>query len=97
MNSMKSRFKKSEKIVSRKVADEFILVPICRSTKEVESIYTLNEVAARVWELIDGKETMESISDRIREEFEVSKEEAQYDIKELFDHFMEINVIKKVD
>lgn len=94
---MKERFKKSEKIVSRRVADEFILVPICRSTKEVESIYTLNEVAARIWELMDGEMNIELIVHKITEEFDVTKEEVERDIQGLVDHLERINALEKVD
>jgi len=93
---MKRRFKKSEKIVSRRVAHEFILVPICRSTKEVESIYTLNEVAARIWELIDGEKTIDSIARKIIDEFDVSEKDAQSDIRELVNDLEKINALERV-
>ena len=48
-------YKKSDSIVSRKIADEFILVPIRQNVGDMESIYALNETSARIWELIDGK------------------------------------------
>ena len=41
--------------ISRKIANKFILVPIRQKADDVESIYNLNEVAARIWELIDGQ------------------------------------------
>ena len=48
-------YQKSPDIVSRKIVDGMILVPIRRRVGEVESLYTLNEVGARIWELIDGR------------------------------------------
>lgn len=95
--TLQRKFKKSEKIVSRRVADEFVLVPICRSTKEVESIYTLNEVAARIWELMDSEENLENIVGKIVGEFDVSQDEARQDMEELFDELEAIKAIEKVD
>ncbi|HSR33879.1 MAG TPA: PqqD family protein [Anaerolineae bacterium] len=76
------RFAKDPSIVERKIGDEFILVPIRQRAGEVESIYTLNEVAARVWELLDGQRDVASIRDTVVEEFEVGPEEAEIDVVE---------------
>ena len=67
-------------IVARRIGDEFILVPIRQQAGEVDSIYTLNEVGARVWELLDGQTSLGAIRDAIVEEFEVSPEEAEVDL-----------------
>ena len=55
MDFLNTVYKKSDSIVSRRIADEFILVSIRQNVGDLESIYTLNETAARIWELIDGK------------------------------------------
>ncbi len=46
---------KSPSIVDRRIGPERILVPICQKADEVDSIYALNEMAGRIWELIDGR------------------------------------------
>ena len=71
---------RNEAIVARRIGDEFILVPIRQQAGEVDSIYTLNEVGARVWELLDGQTSLGAIRDAIVEEFEVSPEEAEVDL-----------------
>ena len=77
---IKKRYRKSESIVSRKIDDEFILVPIRQDVGELSSIYTLNEVAGRIWELIDGKCSVEDIAKKIIEEYEVESQEAESDV-----------------
>jgi hypothetical protein len=79
---LEKRFAKEPSIVSRQIGDEFILVPIRQRAGEVESIYTLNEVAARVWELLDGHRPLAGICDTIVAEFEVEPEEAETDVVE---------------
>jgi hypothetical protein len=64
-NYLKMTFAKADSIVSRKIADEFILVPLRRKAGEVEQIYTLNKVGARIWELLDGERTVEQVRDLI--------------------------------
>lgn len=89
-------YKKSDSIVSRKIADEFLLVPIKQNVGDLESIYTLNEVATRVWELIDGKKKIREIKDKIVEEFEVTPQEAEKDLTNLFKQLLAVGAIMKV-
>ena len=91
MNFLDKVYSKSDSIVSRKIADEFILVPIRQNVGDLESIYTLNETAARIWELIDGKKKVNDIKDMIVDEFEVTPEKAEKDIVE---HLMQLEEIK---
>ena len=93
MNFLNTVYKKSDSIVSRKIADEFILVPIRQNVGDLESIYTLNETAARIWELIAGKMKVEEIRKKLIEEFEVTPEEVEKDIVE---HLMQLEEIKAI-
>jgi hypothetical protein len=77
---LEKRFSKNPSIVFRKVADEFILVPIKQKASDVESIYTMNEVASRIWELINGKRSLKDINTVIVKEFKVSPVEAEKDL-----------------
>ena len=87
-------YKKINSIVFRKVADEFILVPIRHNVGDLESIYTLNAVAARIWELINGERTIREIKEKIVEEFEVSPEEAEKDLQEYLQQLVNIEAIR---
>jgi CTP synthase (UTP-ammonia lyase) len=96
MNLFEKVYKKSDSIVSRKIADEFLLVPIKQNVGDLESIYTLNEVATRVWELIDGKKKVKEIQDKIVEEFEVTPQEAEKDLANLVKQLLAVGAITKV-
>jgi len=93
MDFLDKVYKKSDSIVSRKIADEFILVPIRQNVGDLESIFTLNEVAARIWELIDGKMKFREIKDKIVEEFEVTPQKAEKDLIEHLKQLEKINAI----
>jgi hypothetical protein len=90
------RFVKDPSVVSRKIADEFILVPIRQKASDVDSIYTMNEVAGRIWELIDGEKRVEEVRDVIVEEFEVSLEEAEADLVDLLQQLEKVGAVKPV-
>ena len=93
MDFLEKVYKKSDSIVSRKIADEFILVPVRQNVGDLESIYTLNETAARIWELIDGEISVREIREKIVEEFEVTPKEAE---KDLMEHLQQLEGIKAV-
>jgi hypothetical protein len=86
-------YTKSDSIVFRKIGDEFILVPIRHNVGDLDSIYTLNETAARIWELIDGKRNLREIKNMMVEEFDVPAAEAE---KDLMDHLQQLEGIKAV-
>ncbi len=73
-----------------------ILVPIRRKLGKVECLYTLNEVGARIWELIDGTRRVEEFRDLIVSEFEVSRDEAEEDLLTLFQQFTDIGAVNEV-
>jgi len=86
-------YRKSDLIVSRKIGDEFILVPIKQDVGDLESIYTLNETAARIWELIDGNLKVKQIKESLVQEFEVQPMEAE---KDLVEHLGQLEEIKAI-
>ncbi len=85
--------KQSEDIVSRRILDEFLLVPISKTAGDVDSIYTLNEIAAFIWESIDGKLSIENICTRLVEEFDVDIETATRDVLELLRQLKDLGVV----
>lgn len=94
MQSLETIFQKNSSIVSRRIADEVILVPIRRKLGEIESLYTLNEVGARIWELLDGKRSLKALRDALLEEFEVSEQEAEEDLTTLIEQLQQIGAIQ---
>jgi hypothetical protein len=86
-------YKKSDSIVFRKIGDECILVPIRQGAGDLESIYTLNGTAARIWELLDGRTNVLEIRDKLTEEFDVTPQEAEED---LLRHLKDLASIKAI-
>ncbi|MFC2053427.1 PqqD family protein [Chloroflexota bacterium] len=90
-------FQKDASIVSREIEGEVILVPIRQNVGDLESIYTLNETAARAWVLFDGERTLEQIKDEIVAEFDVGNEQARLDLIELVYQLVEAGAIHRVN
>jgi hypothetical protein len=92
--AFKKCYAKESSIVSRKIAGEFILVPIRQKADDVDSIYTVNEVGGRIWELIDGQRTLGAIRDIIIDEFEVSNEQAEKDLIEFLQQLEQVGAVR---
>jgi len=90
-------YRKDPNIVSRKIVDEVILVPIKRKLPDVNAIYLLrDEVSERIWNLIDGKKSVDGIKKIICEEFKVEPEKAEKDLFEFLKQLEEIGGIEQV-
>jgi hypothetical protein len=87
---------KDEGMVGRKIADELILVPIKQNVGDLQSMYTLNEVGSRIWELVGDSLTIEQIRDVMVSEYEVSPEQVEADIREFLDQLIKIGVVTMV-
>jgi len=93
MRELKKKYRKNEDFVYRKIQDETILVPIKDNVGDMGSIYDLNEVAAFIWEHLDGEKRLLDIRNMIMNEFEVSSEEAEEDLVAFVSELREIEAI----
>ena len=87
------RFTKDPSMVSRNVAGECILVPIRHRIEEVAGIYTLNEVGAHIWGLIDGKKSVAELRDAVIAEFDVTAAQAEEDLVTFLTELQQIQAI----
>lgn len=92
---MKIVYSKNPDVVFRRIADEFLLIPVRQKALDLKSIYTLNEAAAFIWELIDGDRTAGKIKDKFAEEFEVEASQAESDVAALLFQLETLNFIRK--
>lgn len=67
-------------IVPRKTGDEYVLVPVSNNIADMDSVYTLNETGAFIWEKLDGKSTLAEIISCMQSEFDVDAETAKNDL-----------------
>lgn len=70
----------SPNIVTRKTGNEYVLIPVANNIADMNSVYTLNESGAFIWELIDGKRTIGEIVDALTEEYNIDRGLAESDV-----------------
>jgi hypothetical protein len=94
---LEKRYQKNPDMVSRLIGDEFILVPIQRNVADLESVFTLGGTGVRIWELIDGRQTVGELLARVVEEFEIEPEKAEADLVEYLQSLEQIEGIRLVE
>jgi hypothetical protein len=85
---------RSERIVGRRIADEYLLVPILSRGADADSIFNLNAVGAFIWERLDGRATGDEIVSAIVEHFEVGRPQAERDYRAFVSQLLEIGAIQ---
>lgn len=80
--------KRSENVAWRTIVDKVLLV-----NPKDSFIYPLNTVATRIWELMDGKTSIEDIIKKLCEEFDQEKSAIQKDILEFLEELLRADLI----
>lgn len=94
MDELEKRYQRSENMVFRKIEDEIILVPIKNNVGDMGFIFNLNQMGAFIWDLLDGTNRLVEVRDKILDEFDVSSEQAERDLKEFVDQLKQIDGIQ---
>ncbi|HEX7809339.1 MAG TPA: PqqD family protein [Thermoanaerobaculia bacterium] len=89
-------FRRSSDVVCRTVGSESILVPIRQNVGNLDFVYTLSPVAARIWALLDGTRTVEAVIETISTEYDVTRETAQADAEELLSDLAGVSLITQL-
>ena len=72
MSYVNGCYTKDNNVVTRSIAGETIIVPIRGSVGDLDSIYILNEIAATIWQLIDGRAPVYQLIDVLCTEYDVT-------------------------
>jgi Mrp family chromosome partitioning ATPase len=80
MHILDKCFTKENNLVTRDVAGEKIIVPIKGHVGDLEGVFTLNELGAMIWQLINGQTTAQELIETVRNEYDVGAAEAEKDV-----------------
>ena len=89
-------FVKNEEVISRKIGDETILVPVRGKLADMRRIFTLNPVAEYIWDRLDGKNSIQWIGNSIPAVFDVAHESAKHDLDEFVAALLKEHLITEV-
>jgi hypothetical protein len=86
-------YAKDTSLSAQKAVDELILAPSQTSHGSSSQAYVLNEVASRIWNLIDEQRSVADIRDTIVDQFDVNKETAEKDLVAFLQQLEQLGVI----
>jgi methyltransferase-like protein len=94
--SLHTVFARSERMVGRQVADEFILVPLVGRGADVDAILNLNRVGTFIWESIDGHRDGAAVVDALVERFDVDETRAAEDYLGFVGKLVSLHALREV-
>lgn len=82
------RFSISKEVLSQELNGETVLLDL-----QGESYFGLNEVGARIWQLIQSEQTVDETLSTLSDEYDVSREQLESDVGELLNKLIETGLV----
>jgi hypothetical protein len=82
--------------VTREIGGETLIVPVTGHVMELESIYVLNAVGSRIWELLRSPSTATQIASIVAGEIAVSPDVAAVDTSDFLDSLNARGLVQEV-
>jgi hypothetical protein len=88
------RYVRNPEFVFRRIGGEVLLLPVRQRMGDLESIYSLNEVGARAWELLAAPRSAAELADAVVREFDVEPRRATADLESFLAALAEIGGVE---
>jgi len=92
----KQNYVRNSDFIFRRIVDEIVLIPIHKNVSDMNSIYSLNEIGALIWEHLEQPANLEDLCSIVMNEYEVDQQQALGDIKIYLSELSEFGAVKKV-
>lgn len=83
----------SKDLILREVAGEYILIPVGKAALKIHGMINLSESAVLLWKKLQEECTEEDLINALLSEYDIDRETAAEDIRELLDQMNKIGVI----
>ncbi len=88
------RFVARDGLVSRRIGDETILVPVTSRVGDLDAIYTLTDVGSHVWAMLRQPVSLDQMVDGVCGEYDVPADVARQDIVEFVDVLVSAHLVR---
>ena len=95
MAGLKTILSRSQSVVTTKTGNEYVLVPVANNIADMNSVYTLNETGAFIWEHINGESSVEDIINEMTTEYEIDYITASEDVYSFIDDMSKYLIISE--
>jgi uncharacterized protein YaiI (UPF0178 family) len=87
-----NRIIQAKEIIWRRIGDDIVVIK-----DNGLATHVLNKTAASIWEMCDGKRSIDEITTRLCERFDVSFEEARADVREIIKKFIRLGITNQIE
>jgi len=87
----------SPDVVARRVAGEYLLVPVRSGAAQMDYIFTANEIGSVIFQLLDGRRGAKEIAYLVSQQFEVDEERAGADVLVFLGTLLEAGLVTPAD
>lgn len=91
--SVPRTFRRIDRVVTREIVGETLLVPIRDNASDLHHIFALNPVAAHVWNALADATSVEQLVASVCATFAVEREEAERDITAFLGQLREAELV----
>lgn len=84
----------SKDLILREVAGEYILIPVGKAALEIHGMINLSESAVLLWKKLQEDCTEEELVQALLMEYDIDRETAAADVRELIEQMQKIGVIE---
>ena len=82
--------------VSREIAGETLVVPICAGIGDMEAVYSFNGLGGRLWCLLEESQAEDDLIAWVIHNYQVGRDVAVYDIQSFLADLKEVGLVKQV-
>lgn len=93
---LQETYVRNAKVVSRKIENETLVVPIRGGVGDLDSIYSFNAIGSEIWALLEKECSFEEIAEWIVEHYEVSPAQAHSDLQNFLNDLSSLGLVARV-
>jgi hypothetical protein len=90
-------FVRSQSVVSRRVSGETLIVPVRGKVGDLASIYSFNEVASLIWQLLEMPRAVSELVSAVEREYDVDPQQAQQDVSKFLNDMLSVGLVEVRD
>jgi hypothetical protein len=87
-------FVRAQSVVSRRVAEETLIVPIRGKVGDLASIYSFNETGSLIWQALETPKGLNELIEVVEAEYSVEREQAERDAKQFLNDMLAVGLVE---
>jgi hypothetical protein len=89
-------YRRSGDVVARRIAGEYLLVPIRGEVADLQRIFVLNSVGERIWDALDADRRFDDLCGIVEAAFEVDRPTVERDVAEFIGEMEKAGLLSRL-